>query len=68
MRAHAHGGDARGHPQDGPTIPRRQAEVLPGDGGARQRHITRTPDRAGRDHDADIRARDAGQVNVCAQG
>ena len=44
MRAHAHGGSARRHTQDGPTAARRKAEVLSGDGGARQRHISRAPD------------------------
>ena len=50
--------------QDGLTVPRRESEVLPGDGDACQRHVPRSPDRAGGEHDADVRARDAGQVNV----
>ena len=68
MRAHTHRGSARRHTQDGPTVPRRQAKVLPGNGCARQWNHSGAPDRAGGDHDADVRARDAGQVNVCAQG
>jgi len=66
--AHTHRGSARRHTQDGPTVPRRQAKVLPGDGGARQRHIPRAPDHPGSDHDADVGARRARQMQVGAQG
>ena len=58
----------RGRARTSKTSSPRRMWVPAGSGRARQRNNPRAPDRAGRNHDADVRARDAGQVNVRAQG